>query len=621
MVIESKDTIKRKMIRNASALWGYPDMQDINSFDPIVGMLMGALADELHKIAGDIEKTDARIVEKLIDLIFRHNEFSHFPAHAIVRAKPVQATMNIKDSFQFFYTKRIQKESKKDPEYENVNVFFTPTGNFNLFNSQVKYIASGDTLFQVNDDNFKDILSTTNTGNLLDPSKLFIGIEIDKSVKKLDGISLYFDIKNKQKEERFYQSLSSANWTINNKPAEFKQGLLPNLTDTKLSLNELFKNEINVSIKTSKHVNNFYNNRFMTLTKGNYSYTDLISETRTPDEIQNAFPHDILEEFSNNLFWIVIQLPQIIPSDIAKDVICSVNCFPVINRKLNEFTQSLHKGTNVIPLNTEDLFFDVRQVVNSKGNEYTSSSLSGIEQTTKNSYIIRQGGIARFDSRDAKAIITHLTDLIRDESAAFSMFGTEMISSELKQLDQIITRLKHRLESADTINDIQSYILLQTESGYERAFVKFWSAKGELANNIKSNSRLNVFTGSDFDHNSTIFMTTTFGGRQKLTKEDKLNVLRRTILSKGRIVTVEDIKALCYEHFGKILKQVEIKKGAYLDPDIKKGITRTMDIHLSLDKQTKLPDEELQFMIDDLLVKLKENSSNLLPFRVFYTNK
>ena len=116
-------------------------------------------------------------------------------------------------------------------------------------------------------------------------------------------------------------------------------------------------------------------------------------------------------------------------------------------------------------------------------------------------------------------------------------------------------------------------------------------------------------------------MTSTIGGKEKLTKEDKLNVLRRTILSKGRIVTVEDIKALCYEHFGNNLKQVEVKKGAYLDHDIKKGITRTMDIHLSIDKQEKLPDEALQFMADDLLIKLKENSSNLLPFRVFYTNK
>ena len=69
MIANSKDAIKSRMIRNASGIWGYPDSQDINSFDPIVGMIIGALADEIYNISGEIKKTDARIVEKLFDLL------------------------------------------------------------------------------------------------------------------------------------------------------------------------------------------------------------------------------------------------------------------------------------------------------------------------------------------------------------------------------------------------------------------------------------------------------------------------------------------------------------------------------------------------------------------------
>jgi hypothetical protein len=47
MLESSKDAIKSRMIRNASGIWGYSDSQDINSFDPIVGMLIGALAEEI----------------------------------------------------------------------------------------------------------------------------------------------------------------------------------------------------------------------------------------------------------------------------------------------------------------------------------------------------------------------------------------------------------------------------------------------------------------------------------------------------------------------------------------------------------------------------------------------
>ena len=68
MAIESKDSIKRRMIQNASKIWGYTDTQDISSFDPLVGMILGALADEINSISGEIHKSDSRIIQKLLDL-------------------------------------------------------------------------------------------------------------------------------------------------------------------------------------------------------------------------------------------------------------------------------------------------------------------------------------------------------------------------------------------------------------------------------------------------------------------------------------------------------------------------------------------------------------------------
>ena len=87
MPANSKDAIKTRMLRNASGLWGYPDSQDINSFDPIIGMIIGALAEEIYNITDEVKKTDARVVEKLYDLLINQNVFAHIPAHALVRAK------------------------------------------------------------------------------------------------------------------------------------------------------------------------------------------------------------------------------------------------------------------------------------------------------------------------------------------------------------------------------------------------------------------------------------------------------------------------------------------------------------------------------------------------------
>jgi hypothetical protein len=115
-----------------------------------------------------------------------------------------------------------------------------------------------------------------------------------------------------------------------------------------------------------------------------------------------------------------------------------------------------------------------------------------------------------------------------------------------------------------------------------------------------------------------ILVTNSFGGRQKLSKEEKLNKLRRTLLSKGRVVTMEDIKALCFEHFGSELSEVEIKKGVHLDPSPEKGLARSLDIYLTLDKQNKLTADDLQQKTDELKIRLKQESINLLPYRIFF---
>ena len=44
----------------------------------------------------------------------------------------------------------------------------------------------------------------------------------------------------------------------------------------------------------------------------------------------------------------------------------------------------------------------------------------------------------------------------------------------------------------------------------------------------------------------------------------------------------------------------------------------SIDIHIQLSKRmTPYSDEELKFMIDDLNIKLREQSTNLLPYRIF----
>lgn len=615
MPIETIDSIKRRMIKNASRIWGYPDVQDINSFDPVLGLIIGAVAEELHAISGEIRNADNRVIEKLLDVLFSRNMFLLFPAHAIAFANPVQPRVKINKHYQFYYSKELHKQENRDGATDKKSIWFTPLNTYYLFMGEVKYLAARKYLYEV-DGRVKEIAAEKPKHIPEIPAKLFIGVRLDDQVDILDGLTLYFSFKNIAEGDRFFHALQNATWKMNGKEIHFFNGLDASDSDPD-PLKDLLKRESDLSHRAVRFIHDYYRKNFMILHNGNYRKKDFLRGKDELHDLVESFPEGKLNLFQADMFWIEADLKQPVTAEEINDLVVSMNCFPVINRELNENTHALTKGTNVIPLLTDDLFFEIERISDSQDHAYLPQSAFNSERESEKSYLIRQGGIARFDSRDARQMIAHLIDLVRDEAAAFSVKGAELISFELKQLDQILSRLQQRNDVSGTLSDLHSYLVIQSNVDFERINIQFWSVTGELANNIRPGSRLSAYRGTDLNDRNILLYTQTVGGRQKLTTEDKLNALRRSLLSRSRIVTAEDIKALCFELFGIHLKRVEVKKGIMIEDDPGKGISRTIDINLCLNSENELPEEEVFHRTTSLKVRLKQESVNLLPYRIF----
>lgn len=615
MAVETIDSIKRRMIKNASKMWGYSDVQDINSFDPVLGLMMGAVAEELYNISRETRRADARVIDKLLEVIFSQNLFSHFPAHAVVFARPLQPRVKINEFYQFYSQKEIHGANSREGAGTKKNIWFTPVGRSRLFKSEVKYLVAGKYVYEIQE-RFKEILEEAPRSAYGNTSFL-LGVKTDPLINDLDGFSLFFTFKNLFETDRFYHLLASANWTVNGKKVHFKSGTERDSADSADSLSLLLKKNSDISYKISNYIYDFYEKYFMTLSGDNLQIENFKGSEGLPSLFRDFFGSRMPDLLKDDIIWIEIDFRQAVSDEEINDLVIATNCFPVINRELNEYTHSVSKGTNVIPLLTDDLFLNVLRVSNSKDEVYHPlSSIENGDESGK-TYMLRQGGIARFDSRDARESISHLIDLVRDESAAFSIKGADLISSELKQLDQILSRLRQRINVSGIANDINSYLVVESDAHYDKINVQFWSVAGELANNFRPGTRLTSYRGIDLDDGSLTFFTQSAGGRQKLSKEDKLNTFRRALLSKGRIVTAEDIKALCFEIFGSVLKQAEVKKGVELGYSPEKGMTRTLDVHLHLNETHGLSDDELRNKTGSLKTRLKQESINLLPYRVF----
>ena len=603
------------MIKNASRLWGFPDTQAESSFDPVVGLILGALSSELARISADINTVETRILEKLVDLLTPEPVTGPFPAHAIVKAKAAEPKLTISPTYQFYLNKRqvIQGEQKATER----QVFFTPTGNHQIFNGEMKYIISSWRMFGIEEELNKEVLAYGRNQSR-HTSELWFGIELDPTLEVLDGLSFCFNLKNETFEESFYDALSKGKWTIGGEKALFSPGF-PESQNGANNKQKLPETESDLTSKVTDHIHRFYANRFQTLTTKNFKRPESEEDQDIPEALYNYYSAADLQKLEKGLVWIRVQFPQVLASEVIDDLICSINCFPVFNRRLVEFTQSSRQYINIIPLITEDIFFDMKQVTGNSGQPFISNRFSGINQIEQGSYILRNGGVGRFDSRNAAEIISYLLELLRDESAAFSILGADMIASDLRELNQTITRLEHRLKSSNVIKREVPYLLLksQTEES-DTLFVEFWTTNGEFANKIKNGQKLFVYEGSGIWPESVMSVTPTVGGRERMDTEERINAYRKALLSHGRVVTQEDIKALCFEHFGNKIKGVEIKKGLQAGKNTNSGIFQTIDIYISLFPSSETYDsEEIEFLRQDLLVKLEEQSSNYLPFRCF----
>jgi hypothetical protein len=317
---ESKEKIKSRMLKNASRTWGYHDVEAENAFDPLVGMLMGSLAYELEQISGEINNSESRVVEKLVELLTPEPVVGAYPTHGILCAQPTQPTFEIHPSYSFYLSRKV-KNANDPARAEQQNIFFTPAGNYKLFNGKVKYIATERTLFEVDKEGYKEVISESGTVLGREYNKLWIGLELGDDIESYEGLSLFFDLRSELHEEIFYQSLARGKWFLNDIPVDFSVGYGIENATFKKNDEALFSLDWDTSAKVCKHVNRFYSKKFMTLT-GDPPVKDYLINTNYPPSLLSTFDIDALRALKSPRVWIKLEFLQPLPVDVIENIFC-----------------------------------------------------------------------------------------------------------------------------------------------------------------------------------------------------------------------------------------------------------------------------------------------------------
>ncbi|MBU2949239.1 type VI secretion system baseplate subunit TssF [Tamlana agarivorans] len=595
------------MMKKAASLWNIPNNEVSDSFDPLISLLLSACASEIEKLSGDINDSQNRITERLIQLMTPSSTFDVKPAHAIAYCESVEPKSIITPEHQLFYKKR--KASSNIGEGHK-DVFFTPTQETNLLDARLKYMVSGQKLFTFSGRKSKDLTRRLNTKSDPDQTTLFLGIESDHKQIDLKDISFYFEYLGVSNSELFYHHLRNATWYLGEQKIETVNGYHNGDVDNNAELDRIINGVVSKSDTLCADVNQYYQKHFVTLKLENS-----ISNFPKYAELEKLKAEDQEAFLATNILWIKVQFSSIISSKSLEQLYCAINAFPVINRKRNRFTYQMRNFIDIIPILSEDPFFDVQTIENTSGQIYKNEGAQTADGY-QGSYFLRSDNVGKLDSRKAQDYIVHLLELLKDESAAFTFFNHEFLQNNLTTLNQTIASIEKKVNEVVHDGVYTNYVYLNPYTGNENVKVTYWTINGEEANHIKSGKSLEIYKGSHLKPKSSYFIRPVFGGRNSLSMAQRLQAYRRITLTKNRIVTEEDLKALCYELYTENVKSIEIKKGVITDISVNKGVLQCIEIVLTPSENSALKAYEWDYLNENLLAVLKKQSVNIFPYKI-----
>ncbi|MFD2934207.1 type VI secretion system baseplate subunit TssF [Spirosoma flavum] len=607
----ARERVKNRMLRRAADLWGYAET-DLDSFDPLVALLIEACAVEFERVSVEIGNTQTRLLDRLAQVLHPEPDVAR-PAFGIAQVRPVESRATLSATTQLCHKRAgaSRADSANTPVQE---AYFSPIGTYPIVDGAVRYIATTETLFRVDEANLKTpVAQCQGTPPVLPYQSLWLGLELADGIASLEGLSFFFDWPAEAGHFGYQSILTLSSWRLAGQPLTVRAGLPDNDAQTKP--NSPLESEFNVMYKVEKQAMVACERHFVTVETA-LAFKSLGSSRQAyPAQVGQWFSERDLRTLREPLWWVEIQLPHVVSPQVLASVFCGLNCFPVINRRLHRITYRLQQNLNMIPLETERCFLAMREVRTSQDRQLTSIPLGNLLDLDADTYTV-QYGVSRFDDRDARQTLTNLQDLLRDESASFAALGEDFLSSVIRELNQALARLEAKVDQKTRRRDSIPYLIIKPKQPGDTVFIEYWTCDGEAANRLPVGSRLSPYADATIRKESSFLVTATAGGRERPKESEKITQYKRALLTRNRVVTLEDVRAVCQAELGQHLRSVNIERAFRVDPVLTKGFERCIRVSLQASAASNYSPADWEQQARLLQLNLEAQSVSALPYQV-----
>lgn len=596
---ETRDQIKSRMLQQAARLWGYQEAAiDTTAFDPLVDLLVSALATESERVYGEIQASRGRILERLVELLLPEVVTAPRPAHSVLMARPVELLSDVTRTDTF---------TTRHPQ-TGEEIALSPAGRFPIVNGRVACLATGHQLWRVDEMGNNIPVAQASLHRRLPDYTLWLGLELMPGLPQDLTLRFFFDWKNLPLPIYDYaQHLGQTRWWLNDQLLAIEPGT-----------NSQPERGLSAALRMMEsHADQYYRANFLTV-RGRFT-TPLPSVNGTfyPTALTEAFDPALLQTLPM-LTWVRVEFPTVFGAEIMTKTECVLNAFPVLNRQLGRAVFRLGDGLNVFPVQTDLPLIELADVTDSDGNEYPAYTDANASDPTVRSYALRRQGVGRFDSRNADEAVRQLVDLLRDESASFAALGYDALRSNIEDIQKSLLRIRQTIPAVAPSEPVP---FLLVNNGPERGnlFVNYWATAAERGNRLPIGARAET-TLPAFRREGMALLRPTLGGAARLSPSGSLPVFRQALLTRGRALTVEDIRAVCRAAAPEAIERVDVQKGCAVGPNPRQGLIRTLDVRIGLRHTARLTTEEQRQLTHELTVRLQDQWTGLLPLRVVLTN-
>ena len=603
----TRERIRNRLLKRAAEVWGYAE-SEMDEFDPLVTLLIEASSVEFEKIAAEIGKTQNRMLERLAQLMYPEITMVR-PSYGIMQAISAEPVSVLHGDAQFMIKASVAERKKDIPV---PYIYFSPLQDVQLVNGQLRCIATCRELYTIEEGVQKIQLSTSSRRNPFHEHSLWLGLELDTEIKSLNGVSFFFNWLNDPDAETWYQSLPYTRWSIKGEPLQIQPGLT--WQESSEPLNKL-EQEFDSIKRMEEEVFDVFKRQFITIESSPSFETARITPEFYPAGFEQWFDKNDLKELKSPMIWVQVKFPTTVSPEAIDGLLCSINSFPVLNRKLNKLTYKLQQNLNIVPLEAEGSFLSVKEIVNTNGQGIKLIPFGNPYDLQPETYTLRYG-VNRFNERNSYETLVNLLDLIREESSFFSSLGEDFLAQHVRELNQILARMESKVKLKNKHEAPFPFLSVRSAKEGATIMIEFWSCIGEAANRIAMGSKLSPYQNSNVKTENLYMMTTTSGGRDNLGDAAKLVQYKKALFTRNRIVTPEDLRTVVLAELGQSVKSVEIQRTFMKGSLPGEGFIRCVQINITPQNDAYVDVREWEEKLLRLKIILARQSANNIPYHI-----